>query len=127
VENRTPARPSQALPKATRIARRAEFLRTYESGRKYFSRFCVLFVLDNQLAHSRLGITATRKIGKANVRNRIKRWIREVYRTERVALGLDLRHCDYVVNIKPTAATAEFADFKRDLTAALRRATPDHV
>jgi ribonuclease P protein component len=116
------ARGRRTLPKQTRLAKRADYLRTYESGRKYFSRFSVLFIADNQMTFSRLGITATKKAGKANVRNRLKRWTREVWRAHRDPLALDLQRADFVVNIKPSAARACFADFKSDLVALFRRA-----
>ena len=112
----------RTLPRQTRLAKRADYLRTYESGRKYFARFSVLFIADNQMTFSRLGITATKKAGKANVRNRLKRWTREVWRAHRDPLGLDLQPADFVVNLKPGAAEARFADFKADLAALLRRA-----
>ena len=112
---------SEALPKEKRLAKRRDFLRVYETGRKLFSRYCVLFFVSNALPHSRIGITATKKIGKANVRNRLKRWTREVYRRQRAPLDLDDRRLDIVVNVKPTAAEAAFVDFRDDLARALRR------
>src|SRR5205823_2219046 len=121
VEQRADARGPEALPKPKRLAKRREFLRVYETGRKIFSRYAVLFVAANDLAHSRIGITATKKIGKANVRNRLKRWTREVYRRQRAPLGLDDRRLDIVVNVKPTAAEATFQDFRDDLGRVLRR------
>jgi len=81
----------------------------------------VLFFAGNDLPHSRIGITATKKIGKANVRNRLKRWTREIYRRERAPLDLDDRRLDIVVNVKPIAAEAKFQDFRDDLSRALRR------
>ena len=112
---------SEALPKATRLAKRREFLRVYETGRKLFSRYCVLFFAANGLAHSRIGITATKKLGKANVRNRLKRWTREIYRREREPLRLDERSLDFVVNMKPNAAMATFSDFRADLLRVIAR------
>jgi ribonuclease P protein component len=97
---------SEALPKEKRLAKRREFLRVYEAGRKLFSRYSVLFFAANGLPYSRVGITATKKSGKANVRNRLKRWTREIYRRQREPLGLDSRAIDVVVNIKPNAAQA---------------------
>ena len=112
---------SEALPKPKRLANRREFLRVYETGRKLFSRYSILFFAANDLTHSRIGITATKKLGKANVRNRLKRWTREVYRREREPLGLDGRRLDIVVNVKPNAAGVSFADFRDDLARVLRR------
>lgn len=112
---------SEALPKEKRLAKRREFLRVYEHGRKLFSRYSVVFVAPNGLPFSRIGITATKKLGKANVRNRLKRWTREVYRRQREPLGLDPRSLDVVVNVKPNAAEASFLEFSQDLGRALQR------
>lgn len=117
----TSARSSQALPKEKRLAKRREFLRVYETGRKLFSRYCVLFFVSNGLAYSRVGITATRKSGKANVRNRLKRWTREVYRHQRDPLELDRFALDIVVNVKPNAAQAVWTDYGPDLQRVLKR------
>jgi len=112
---------SEALPKEKRLAKRREFLRVYESGRKLFSRYSVLFFAANGLPYSRIGITATKKGGKAHVRNRLKRWTREVYRRQRGPIGIDDRSLDVVVNVKPNAARAEWGDFRLDLQRALQR------
>lgn len=116
---------SEALPKQKRLAKRREFLLVYETGRKLFSRYTVVFFAGNDLPHSRIGITATKKLGKANVRNRFKRWTREVFRRQREPLGLDDRRLDIVVNVKPNAAEASFADFRDDLSRLLRRVASD--
>lgn len=114
-------RPCEALPKQKRLAKRREFLHVYETGRKLFSRYTVLFLAANELPFSRLGITATKKLGKANVRNRLKRWTREVYRRQRQPLDLDVAALDLVVNVKPTARDASFEDYRRDLERLLSR------
>ena len=113
---------SQALPRNMRLAKRREFLRVYEAGRKMFSRYCVVFFAGNDLAHSRLGVTATKKLGGAVVRNRLKRWTRETYRRQRVPLELDVRQLDYVVNVKPSAADASYLDYSVELQRVLQRA-----
>ena len=112
---------SEGLPKEKRLAKRREFLHVYETGRKWFSRYCVVFAAGNELTHSRIGITATKKLGKANVRNRLKRWTREVYRRQREPLALDRHSLDVIVNVKPNAAEARFEEFRDDLQRALLR------
>lgn len=77
-------RPSQ------RIRRHADFLEVYEHGARAQSRFYTLFVRPNQLATGRLGIAATRKLGGAAVRNRVKRVVREVFRRNDIAAGFDI-------------------------------------
>ena len=112
----------QSLPKEKRLAKRREYLRVYETGRKFFSRYCVVFFAGNELPYSRIGVTVTKKVGKANVRNRLKRWTRETYRRQRAPLELDPQSLDIVVNVKPNAAEAAFCDYSSDLERVLRRA-----
>jgi len=112
---------SEALPKEKRLAKRREFLRVYETGRKLFTRYCVVFFAANELPFSRMGVTATKKLGKANVRNRLKRWTREVYRRLRGPLEFDQKALDLVINVKPNAVDADFRDYSSDLERSLRK------
>ena len=114
--------PGQSLPKRERIASRSDFLAAYEEGRKEFSRYCVVFTRANTLGYPRIGITVTRKAGKAHVRNRLRRWVREIWRRGRAELGIDASGSDFVVNVKPLAATAKYEEFSADLRRGLRKA-----
>lgn len=121
--------PSETFPRRERIAKRSEFVRIYEEGRKVFSRFSVLFVARNEHGHPRLGVTVTRKMGKAHDRNRLKRWVRETYRRRRSALGLQHQPLDIVVNVKTAARTVVYKEFAEDLAGAMERAVKlqEHV
>lgn len=120
-----PARRSFSFPKRERILRRAEFQSTYDGGIKRHGRYSVAFAVPTDRGFSRIGITATRKIGKAHDRNRYKRWIRETWRTHREEHRLDAASMDVVVNVKPAARDASFSDFSTDLIKVLRRVATD--
>src|SRR5881396_2331709 len=81
-----------AFPKDFRLRNAAEFQSVYEKGAKRVSRSFVLFALANGLNYSRVGLTTSRKIGKAHDRNRIKRRVREIVRTlwPVIPTGLDV-------------------------------------
>ncbi len=113
---------AESLPKIARVAKRRDYLRTYDEGRKVFGRFVVLFFAPRDSGPSRIGVTATKKIGTAAVRNRLKRWTREVYRRQRVPLALDGLGCDFIVNVKAAATTVTFAEYRDDLIRAISRA-----
>ncbi len=116
-------RPSEGLPRSGRIQKRADFLRAYENGTKTHGRFVVVFVLGNERDESRIGVTVTKKFGNAVVRNRAKRWVREVFRRVRLPLGISTKKVDIVVNVKPSATDVEFRDFATDLERTLEKAT----
>lgn len=74
-------------PKAARLLRRPEFTRL-SAGRPGFTGPAFLVVWQpNQLGYPRLGVTASRKVGGAVVRNRIKRQVREYFRLHRHLLS----------------------------------------
>ena len=52
----------------------------------------MLYARKNRTATNRVGITVSKKLGKANVRNRVRRRLREVYRLneERFLPGWDI-------------------------------------
>jgi ribonuclease P protein component len=69
-------------------------------------------------AGARLGITVSKKVGKASVRNQVKRWVRESYRrmSELAPPGTDL-----VVVARSSAIQSGFAGTSTELRSLLRR------
>ena len=57
------------------------FQRLYRKGNSAVSPNMALYVRKNGREQSRLGLTVSTKVGKAVVRNRTRRRLREVYRT----------------------------------------------
>lgn len=112
----------EGLPREERLRRRADYLRAYRQGRRRGGRYATLFFVPNPLPRPRLGITASRKVGKAVVRQRLKRRVREIYR--RWDHRSRLPAVDLVVNLKPAAAQAEFAELKRELERQLGSLLP---
>ena len=69
-------------------------------------------------ARSRLGITVSRKVGNAVVRNRLKRRIREWFRSERDRLREPL---DLVVIARPQAAALSGTELRAQLSKQLEK------
>jgi ribonuclease P protein component len=73
-----------------RIRRRAEFKQVYERGTRIHGRYSTVFMLPTDRGLGRLGIAATKKLGGAVQRNRVKRLIREVFRRNKISDGFDV-------------------------------------
>jgi len=74
------------FPKKDRILKRYEFLEFYTAGKAVHSQGFILVYKSGQSGRSRIGITVSRKVGNAVVRNRIKRRVREYFRMHRLAV-----------------------------------------
>ena len=102
-----------------RLRARAEYLLVQSDGTKSHGRHILGIArkrTDSQLA-GRLGITVTKKVGNAVVRNRIKRMLREWMRLH----GWVPRGWDLVLVAKDSAARQGHPDdFAPDLTKILR-------
>ena len=70
-----------------------------------------MFALPNTTGHCRLGITVTRKVGSSVQRNRIKRVLRDVFRSHRAELTPSL---DLVVNPRPGAPVISTSAVERE-------------
>ena len=112
----------QGLAPEERLRRRQDYLRAYRTGRRRGGRFATLFYVSNDTGTARLGITASRKVGKSVVRQRLKRRVREIYR--RWERRRDLPPFDLVVNLKPTAAEGSFPELRRELERQLASLLP---
>lgn len=110
--------PGERLPREHTVRRSADYLRCYRRGRRLRGALARVHYAPNEEAHPRLGITASRKVGKAVVRNRLKRRIREIYR--RWPERAELPAVDLVVHVEPAAAAGSRRELSGDLDALLR-------
>jgi ribonuclease P protein component len=102
-----------------RLTRRAEFLCAAREGRKAAQPGLVLQARRRGDAYTRVGFTATKKIGNAVVRNRAKRRLREVAR-----LGLAAQPApgwDLVLIARDETGRRAFAELRAAFEAALAK------
>jgi len=109
--------PHLSLPKRKRLRKREDFLEAYARGEKIQGCHLVFYVLPNNLPCNQLGLTVSRKIGSAVVRNRVKRKLRAIFRIndEVITVG-----CNIIMNAKRSAAKASFDELEKDFLRAAK-------
>jgi ribonuclease P protein component len=78
------------MAKRLALTRRAQYLAVYKSGKAVADNMLVVKALANNLDVSRTGFAVTKEMGKATVRNRIKRQLKENVRLLDIEQGWDI-------------------------------------
>jgi ribonuclease P protein component len=71
---------TQHFPKRMRVLNAKDFERVFEARVSASDGRLVLYAAANEVGHPRLGLTVSRRIGGATLRNRWKRLLREAFR-----------------------------------------------
>jgi ribonuclease P protein component len=100
---------NERLTPLERIRRKSDFANLYRDGSRFRGRYFTLVFKSNGLDHSRLAVVASRKVGPATVRNRVKRRFRELYRRNKALLREPL---DLVVITRPESGAAPWPDLR---------------
>lgn len=101
-----------SLTKSERLLRRADFEKLSEDGNRIDSDYFVILYSQNGLGKLRLGVTVSKRVGRAVTRNRVKRLVREHFRLRR-ALFSD----SYDVNVIAKGGTSDLSS--REIRGAL--------
>ncbi|MDQ0220937.1 ribonuclease P protein component [Peribacillus cavernae] len=107
------------MKKKLRIKKNDEFQDVFRKGESFANRQFVVYVLEkpNQ-EYFRIGLSVSKKIGNAVVRNQIKRYIRQSF----LELMEDVKNgSDYVVIARKPAAEMTFFQVKSSLVHVLKR------
>ena len=94
------------------------FQRLYRTGGQA-NALLVLYARRNRLGQNRVGVTVSKKLGKAHIRNRIRRRVREVYRLNEAAFrpGWDI-----VVVVRGKAIDASFDQLTESYLSLAKKA-----
>ena len=106
---------NQRFPRTRRLRKRRDYLAVQGRGEKTHTRHFLVLRLaqDRERPTGRLGITVTKRVGCAPVRNRIKRLVREFVRQTDGWLPPGM---DVVIIAKQSAANlGGLSDVERDL------------
>jgi ribonuclease P protein component len=108
---------SFAFPKYERLLKRRDFLDVSGCGLKSHSRYFLIIKKEVGSGSVKIGITVSRKVGNAVVRNRLKRYVREFYRLHKTLFA----PAYYTIIAKRGADELDFHQVTRELVAVMGR------
>lgn len=87
------------------IKKNRDFQKIYDTGKSYANRQLVMYVSENLIEDTRIGISVSKKVGNSVVRHHMTRLIREIFRLNRenIRQGLDI-----IVVVRVAAKTSDY-------------------
>ena len=122
--NPRPVMKNLGFPRSRRLARQSDFKRLYKSGHRHSNRFLTVYASPVQGRRGKVGIVASKKLGNAVERNRIRRILRETLRTnqDRISDRMDL-----VIIVRRPALDLPHGELAERLLHMLRKSDALHV
>ena len=94
-----------------------QYALVYSKGSSLASKLLVLKTVGNGMPLSRYGFSVSRKVGNAVVRNRVKRWLREILRATTLKTGRDI-----IFIVRPAASATDYWELRKAVADLLSRA-----
>ena len=105
------------MEKRRRLVKTADYARVHSAGRSWALPLLVVRALPSGQETTRFGLSVGKRVGKAVVRNRVKRLLREAVRSIVVKPGWDV-----VIIARAPSALASYQNVRAAVVEALRRA-----
>ena len=100
-----------------RIKSADEFNDIIKTGTKIYSPFFIIYYKEKKLDNLRFGITQAKKFGKAYKRNRYRRILREIIRTN---IKVFKNEYDYIIIIMKKCDTLDFNQIEDNLLKVIK-------
>lgn len=104
-----------------RLRNRADFSRVYRYGKSFANRQLVVYYSGrSEIERFRLGVSASKKIGNAVVRNRMRRMLKEIVRLHEAEIR---DHVDIILIVRNGAVGMEYKELEKSVLHVLRKAS----
>lgn len=107
------------MHKENRLAKREDFNKVYRMGKSVSNMQFVLYMLPRpQQPQFRLGVSVSKKLGNAVVRNRLRRMMKEIVRLHASSLPGGV---DFILIARKPAADLEYREMEKCILHVLKR------
>ncbi|MCY7866438.1 ribonuclease P protein component [Bacillus spizizenii] len=108
------------MKKRNRLKKNEDFQKVFKYGTSIANRQFVLYTLDQpENDELRVGLSVSKKIGNAVMRNRIKRLIRQAFLEEKERL----KEKDYIIIARKPASQLTYEETKKSLQHLFRKSS----
>jgi ribonuclease P protein component len=114
----------QRLRSHQRLTNAADFTRCYRHGKRLRTRYFTVYAYQCGKNVPRLGLAVGKAVGIAVVRNRVKRWLRELFRRHKILIP---RGYDLFVRAGPASAAASYAVLEVAWNEVMAALQPDNT
>ncbi|OEF97315.1 ribonuclease P protein component [Desulfuribacillus alkaliarsenatis] len=103
-----------------RLSNNKDFVTIYKKGKSFANRYFVLYIYKHakSLDPFRLGVSVSKKVGNAVVRNRIKRLVKEVFLSKKDSLPTGY---DFVIIARNAASTIDYQKTNETIEILLKK------
>jgi len=107
---------TETLSPQERIRKKKDFLLLYIKGKRYRGKYFNLIYLSNNLGFSRMATVVSRKVGNSVKRNKIKRYMRDLFRRNKERLK---DHVDMVIIPKKDILDLPWTSLQKEYLSAI--------
>lgn len=107
------------MKKENRLKKRKEFAYIFRKGESFSSKYLVLTYAPSKLKTFKIGFSCGKKVGKAVVRNKVKRRLKEAVYFYRNNIAPKY---NYIFVAKPSSCDASFDELKQNVEYLLKKA-----
>ena len=107
----------ETLSPQEKIRKKQDFLFLYKEGKRYKGKYFNLVYFPNNLNFSRMAVIVSKKIGNAVTRNKIKRWMRELFRRNK---GILKDHLDLLIVAKKEIQETSWPSLRENYMGAIK-------
>lgn len=105
------------MKKLNIIKESKDFDKILKKKNQFASKFTYIYINENDLNNYRFGICVSKKLGKAVIRNKIKRRVKDIIDKTK----LQFNSKDYIIILKKSAKDAKYLELKEDITNLLEK------
>ena len=99
------------MKKINIVKEKKDFDKAFKLRNQIVSKYAYIYINNNDLKLYRFGICVSKKLGKAHIRNLLKRRVKDIIDKSKLQFNAK----DYIIVLKKSAVSAKYLELKEDL------------